>query len=205
MEQLESFVFMHWELAHKFERVANAKLRAQSDESLENYPGTIADIVQDIRRYGLTALCPQCGKCTTELEVDAKRNLMFVHENNLQKHDSEARQLEIIPRSALDEQGWLCVAAPMTEAHYSPLKSPEIHKALSDPMRFKMYDILQRSTQPLSVNELWTRIGRRCNPGHAARQLKILLNAGLLISYKVGRERLYACNKSPVATVSQVG
>lgn len=58
------------------------------------------------------------------------------------------------------------------------LKSPEVHKALADDTRFRLYRFLRRSGRPVSVRELSTRLG--LHPNTLRPHLRRLEEAGLV-------------------------
>lgn len=74
----------------------------------------------------------------------------------------------------------------------------QVFKALADPTRRKFLDLLfERNGQ--SMTELWSHLGM--TRFGAMSHLRVLEDAGLVVSRKVGRSRLYYLNTVPIREI----
>ena len=79
-----------------------------------------------------------------------------------------------------------------------PFASWDVYKAIADPNRRIVLDLLARGEQPVSAIHLRVNLTQPALSQH----LKVLRDVGLVRQRRQGRERIYALNPKPLKEVS---
>jgi DNA-binding transcriptional ArsR family regulator len=79
-----------------------------------------------------------------------------------------------------------------------PLAEWDVYKAIADPNRRIVLDILMRGEQPVSA--ILARI--ELSQPALSQHLKVLRDVGLVRQRRAGRERIYALNPKPLKEIS---
>ena len=84
-----------------------------------------------------------------------------------------------------------------------PFASWDVYKAIADPNRRIVLDLLARGEQPVSA--IHARISLSASPltqPALSQHLKVLRDVGLVRQRRAGRERIYALNPKPLKEIS---
>lgn len=72
-------------------------------------------------------------------------------------------------------------------------------KAMAHPMRLKIIDLLRKSSQPLTVTEIYTAI--ELEQAVASHHLSILKNKGILVVTREGKNSCYSLRFETISAI----